>query len=398
MAIDSKQLPGIMDYIRWRGDLPVASIPWSPVDSLLVSQVCHLDLPGCKDLNGKRLSEIIDRIPLKRDAQLEKDRLVMTQAMAKTRRFGNMRFCLQTDDSDADRSIQFSAVTGLVEGGPAVIAFRGTDHTLVGWKEDFMMSYQTPVPAQAAALSYLNMAASAIPDRPLVLTGHSKGGNLASYAGAHAEASVQDRFIEVCSFDGPGLDDATIDSQGYNRIHPVLRSFIPNASIIGLLMNYHKNYEIILSSGVGILQHNPFTWGILGPDFITAEDTTVSSQLIDVTVHEWLKNCSPEMQQAFVETLFNGLEKLYANHGEEDLNEVQLSGIVDVATYIQQLNPDIRDNLTLMLSRLVNTAKDTVVDTVLQKGLSNIQPVLNDLYQRFRSFSSNPLIDGDKKT
>ena len=86
MAIDSKQLPGIMDYIRWRGDLPVASIPWSPVDSLLVSQVCHLDLPGCKDLNGKQLSEIIDRIPLKRDAQLEKDRLVMTQAMAKTRR------------------------------------------------------------------------------------------------------------------------------------------------------------------------------------------------------------------------------------------------------------------------------------------------------------------------
>ena len=391
MANENRQMTGIMDYIRWRGDLPVSAVPWCPIDSLLLAVMTYQDMPGCETKGGMLLKEVVDSLVLKRDVQAEKDRMEMIRAMAESRRFGGMRLCLQVAESDADRSIQFSAVTCLIEEGPVVVAYRGTDHTLVGWKEDFMMSYISPVPAQAEALAYLVKAAE-VSDAPIVLTGHSKGGNLASYAGAHAAPEIQKRIMEVASFDGPGLDDATIDSEGYSRIRPVLDSFIPNGSVVGLLMNYHKNYQIVRSSTVGLFQHDPFTWGILGPAFIRAEDTTMSSQLIDETVHEWLATCSPDMLEDFVQTMFTTLEKLYANRGEEDLLDIQAAGVVEAAAYVQKLKPEVREQLGAMMGRLLEIAKDTYIQKGLQK---NLQTTLDSISQRLRSFGDSLQQIGD---
>ena len=129
--------------------------------------------------------------------------------------------------------------------------YKRQDNTLVGWREDFHMSFETPVPAQVEALAYLRRQAERT-ERPLRVAGHSKGGNLAAYAAAHLPPEIQRRILSVCSFDGPGLDEDTMNSPGYERIRPVLHSVLPQSSIVGLLMHYHPDYLVVRLSLIHI--------------------------------------------------------------------------------------------------------------------------------------------------
>lgn len=169
------------------------------------------------------------------------------------------------------------------------------------------MAFESPVPAQSAALQYLQEAAAAL-SGPLLLGGHSKGGNLAIYAAAHADPAVQERIRAVYSFDGPGLDDATVASQGYARIAARIRSFVPQSSVVGMLLAYHPEYTVVKSDALGLMQHDAFTWQLLGTRFIEAPEVDAGSRLVNQTVHAWLSRVTPEQRRRFVDTLFGLLE------------------------------------------------------------------------------------------
>lgn len=217
--------------------------------------------------------------------------------------------------------MQFAAVTFDLPDGTHYVAFRGTDSTIVGWREDFNMAFESPVPAQSAAVKYLTEAA-ALTSGPLILGGHSKGGNLAVYAAAHADPMLQSRIRTVYSFDGPGLDDATMASEGYANIARRIRSFVPQQSVVGLLLTYHPEYTVVKSDGIGLLQHDSFTWQVLGTDFIAVTELDVGSQLVDHTVHEWLSKVTPDKRKIFIDTIFDILEATGANTVKELLKDV----------------------------------------------------------------------------
>jgi hypothetical protein len=183
------------------------------------------------------------------------------------------------------------------------------------------MAFESPVPAQTAAAAYLAKAAAALPG-PLILGGHSKGGNLALYAAAHAEPAVQARIRAIYSFDGPGLDDATMASGGYAVIAPRIRSFIPQSSVVGLLLAYHPQYTVVKSDAVGLLQHDTFTWQLLGSRFTEVSQVDAGSQLVNQTVHTWLSRVTPEQRRRFVDTLFDLLEASGATTMKELLVDV----------------------------------------------------------------------------
>ena len=182
-----------------------------------------------------------------------------------------------------------------------------------------MLSYETPVPAQTSALNYLERVAHRYPGT-LHLTGHSKGGNLSLYAASHAPEEIQDRLTSICSFDGPGLDDETVQSAGYQRICKRIFSLIPSQSIVGLLLNYDPNYHVVDATESFIWQHNPFTWKIACTRFLTEESVTPGSQVLNRSVHEWLKESSPEQKASFVNSLFAMLDKS-ENSGESSKSE-----------------------------------------------------------------------------
>ena len=369
-------MANMLDYLDWRGDVPFSADPFNEADALVLAELGYVPLEHVVPESFSvriRLAEAEHRFD--QEAVGDFDRIYsfetdceLLHRMAQSVRFRNTQLTGYLSRTDHEELLQFSAMTCLVPDGPTVVCFRGTDHTLVGWKEDFMMSYISPVPAQEASLDYLTRIA-ALTEGPLVLTGHSKGGNLAFYAAAKAEKAVQNRLVMACSFDGPGLDDETIASEGYAAIRPVLHAVIPNGSVVGLLMNYHPDYTVVTSTTVGLAQHDAYTWEILGGSFHEADETTFSSQLMNETVHTWLATSPQSQVQHFVEVLFTALEKLYPHRGAEDLKDIQLINMTEAAAYVVSLDPESRNMLSSLLMNLFNIGKENYLQLLMRRPL-----------------------------
>ena len=210
-------MANMVDYLAWRGDVPFEISPWNEVDGLLIATLSYLDFHGGRDPHGWTLEEMA-RIDLLREGTSSSfaGRKAAFEGMAAGERFRGCRLHHAIAITDPEIEMQFSALCLDLPDGTTCVAFRGTDNTLVGWREDFNMAYTTRVPAQEAAILYLSRAA-ALSKRPLRLVGHSKGGNLAVYAAALSSKRVQDRIESIWSYDGPGMNREISQAEGYLR-------------------------------------------------------------------------------------------------------------------------------------------------------------------------------------
>ncbi len=356
----------LIEYLAWRGDLTFDQSPWIEIDGVIAAVISYANL-GENELvfeSGRTLrlsdlaeEDLLERYPQEGLGDSAKTRSRFLEALARSRRFQGITVLDQVNDLDPGRNIQFSATTMDVPGVGAVVAFRGTTPSLVGWKEDFMMSYVTPIPAQTAALAYLKRTAENTAG-PLYLTGHSKGGNLALYSAAHTDPAVQDRLAAVYSFDGPGLDDDTIASEGYKRIEPLIRSFVPSGSVVGMLMNYYPKYRVVQSNSFSILQHDPFKWKMLGRFFLAAEKVSNASQILDQALHEWLKSCTAQQRELFVTVIFSLLAKKQS--GEDAAEEENL---------LKNADEESKRMIRKMINKLIGIHAGISWDTNILKPL-----------------------------
>ena len=300
-------MSNILDYILWRGDLPLQRDPINEVDGLILSQLAMVRweqwlAPG----EEAALSSLADRdesTPVSAGFTAEDDQKLMA-GVTRCARFRDVRVFDYVHEYDEGAGMQFSAVSLLLPDGALFVAYRGTDSTLVGWKEDCNMAYSRPVPAQQAALDYLLRAASKR-EGPVYVGGHSKGGNLAMYAAALAGASVRYRIAAVYNNDGPGLSDL-IDAQSlYARLSGKLFSFVPQSSIVGMLLAHPDAYEVVRSNSISILQHNPYSWQVEGPRFMRAPGLSKDSVYLESVFRKWLKGLDEKRRGAVVDTLFS---------------------------------------------------------------------------------------------
>ncbi len=329
-------MANIIDYLSWRGDVPLHAIPFNDVDNLILSEFSYLLLehamPASGEMTVRELQEALKDRP---DAffyiERENNRLLL-KLMAEGERFANARLLLYRYETDEVKEEQFAAVTLMLSDGTMFISYRGTDNTIVGWKEDFNMTFACPVPAQVDALAYLLEAAKLLPG-PIRMGGHSKGGNLAVYAAAHAPDHVQDRILQVYSNDGPGMDEETFGSPGYARVVPRLRSIVPQSSVIGILLQHPEDYMVVRSNAFGIFQHNPFSWQVQRTGFEVIEALQPGSRHLDQVMKTWLKNMDHKERMTVVDTMFTVLSATKAatveNLGEGILHNaaVMLSAV-----------------------------------------------------------------------
>lgn len=368
-------MANMMDYLTWRGDLTLAHAPWTMVDSLLMASFCYNDVgslaAGPEGMPLRELSLLLDLNERTGNIYFEQWRALL-YAMADTERFGSMRVHDYVDCHSTDLTSQFSAMTLQPENGPTVVAFRGTDASIVGWHEDCNMSFET-VPAQVAAADYLQRMAAAS-EGGMVVVGHSKGGNLAAYAAAHVPPEVQERLVSVCSFDGPGLDEATLTSPGYARIAPRLTCMIPQSSVVGLLLGYHRDYVIVYSDAVGLLQHDAFTWQLAGPCFQVVEHNDLQSQWLDRTVHDWLAQRSPEERKTFVDALFSLVEPTHALTTDELMAD-KLKTAAALVQANMEMEPEQRRMLAQMLTQLLSIGAAHSRELVLKPLLDALPAV-----------------------
>ncbi len=303
-------MSNLMDYLAWRGDLPFEAVPFDEVDAAVCSMLCYLS-PGEKAMAGSATLEEVLPDMLESAAggnQYAKERAAMAEKLPGCPRYAGLRIRAFINRVDMEEALQFSAMVITLPGGDDVVAFRGTDSTLAGWEENFVMCYETPVPAQSAAAAYL-AAVAETSARPLWAVGHSKGGNLAVYAAAHTPPEVRARLKGVYSLDGPGLDEETLSSAAYRSLEGRLHALIPQGSIIGLLMGYHSKYTIVRSSAGGLQQHDVFSWQVERGAFLRESETSFSSQTADSALHDWLRQASPRERRVFVTTVFDTLKR-----------------------------------------------------------------------------------------
>lgn len=309
----------LFDYIDWRGDLSFSQCEPCEVDSLILSQVCYLDLyrivpasPTAKGLSflaaAKRYVNAHKGEPNSLGAIIPPETVTITTKAARSARFGSLRLVAHVNVISEDEQKQFSATTFDLGNDSLFIAFRGTDDTIVGWKECFNMSFMSPIPAQTEAVEYVYHVAAAMPDKRLYLGGHSKGGNLAVYAAVKASPSVQDRIAAVYNLDGPGFTRDFIESEEYAKIKERIHTLVPQTSIVGMLLEHDESYEVVQSTQSGLLQHNGFSWEVMGNRFIHSDTVTKESKNIDAKLKQWLSEITPERRKEILDTLYEILD------------------------------------------------------------------------------------------
>ena len=296
---------------------PLDQMPFNSVDSLILSSVSYIHfpdvIPEVENWKGIRIQELyraeyfeemFHNIPLCDPTKQ------LFFALAASPRFRDIRIMGYTEQFDLATEKQFSAMTFQISPNLSYVAFRGTDSTLVGWKEDFNMAFMSPVPSQEEAVRYIEKAALYCSGR-LMTGGHSKGGNLAVYAAAMCRENIQCRIDKVYSHDGPGFLESTLESREFQHISDRVEKTLPQSSIVGMLLEQRENYSIVKSSKSGIMQHDQFTWEIEGNYFVSIENLTKDAKYADKTLTDWLKQIPHEDRERFVDALYSVLN---ANH------------------------------------------------------------------------------------
>ncbi len=306
----------IIDYLKEYAEVSLTDEPMSDVDSLVLCQFSYLKFDGlvpsvmenAHSVSLQQLYEHPDYEKLYGDERYEKENRALFEAMRRCARFRNMKLnCyINIIENQADFETQFSAVTFLLEDGTMYVAYRGTDETIVGWKEDFNMAFLSPVPGQEFAIKYLNMVTERLP-RDFYIGGHSKGGNLAVYAAMNCDPSVQERIIKIYSMDGPGFRPEVLERCDFSRIEAKTCKILPHSSMVGMLFEKDIRYQVVESRTFGLAQHNPFTWLVRDGHFETVSDIYETRRFMDDTLNQWILSLDEKSLRTFVDTLFQVL-------------------------------------------------------------------------------------------
>ena len=296
--------------------LVLTEIAYLPFDEIVSSSFEEKTAISLNQL-GKEFETIKEKEHKNNPFMITKERIQLLDVVSKSLRFKDVKVFGFMNDIDDELTKQFAAVCYQWEEESRWIIFRGTDESLTGWKEDFMMTYSDLIPAQIDAIEYLRKQAELF-SGSLNISGHSKGGNLSLYASAMQEEDIQHRIKQIYCWDAPGVHRSILNTEGYQRVVSKAKRYIPQDSIVGLMLESQVPYHIIESQGSGISQHSALMWNIEDDHFVELTELTKNSQLTDQTFKQWTEVVSDEDLKLFFDTFF----ELIFEMGVETVNDV----------------------------------------------------------------------------
>lgn len=312
-----------MTYLKWRGDLPIKDVPFNEVDALILSELMYIRfeniVPGLNETSCITIREANARYEKStaREMLYYKEKEALFDALAFSPRFAEMTLCNYVSTLDEKEQEQFAAMHVNVTPNFTFIVFRGTDSTVVGWREDLNMSFMMPVPAQQSAVEYVDKTAKGL-FKKYSLGGHSKGGNLAVYSGVFCNPKLQKKIVKIYNFDGPGFNRTMVNDESYKRIEHLILTFVPEQSIVGLLMEHEEDYKVVESTEYSILQHEGFSWVIEGDAFVRVDDVNKYSKNLSQTLKIWLSQMDGMERKEVVDAFFD----VFVNAGINDFVEI----------------------------------------------------------------------------
>lgn len=358
-------MANVCDYVRWRGDLTLEQSEFNEIDNLILARFSYFpfdkiirenEIATIKELSRRFSNQDVTKLPI-----LWKDDVELFPLMGNSKRFGEMLATKYINKIDAEQEKQFSAITVLMPDGTIYVSYRGTDNTIVGWKEDFNMSFKSHIASQISAKQYLEEIAKEYPSSKIIIGGHSKGGNIAVYAATFASKDVKDRIINVYNNDGPGFCEDVIETPEYQEILPRVHTYIPQSSIIGRLMNHKEKYTIVESVQRGIMQHDLYSWQVLGKEFVTLKKLTNESEFIDKTIKDWLENVEPEKREQVIDAVFEILNTTEA----QTMKELKANWFANAKTILgtyKNIDSDTKEMVWQTVNELLKVAKNNIFE------------------------------------
>lgn len=379
----------LLDYLAWRGDLPFSRDPFNCIDACLLSSLSYIDFTDI--VPGKGQGKVTMREAAKQffkfhsEEELSNDKSFINfcpsilRALANSERYKGAMLSNFVDDTDIGREIQFGALEIETSDGIAFISFRGTDDRIIGWKEDFNLSYMT-VPAETEAVLYMQEVMGGR-TQEIRMGGHSKGGHLAIYAATQTLPEITHRIKKIYSFDGPGFgfNKEILETPEFTFIEQKIEKYIPQTSIVGRLLTSSVNPVVIKSNEMGIMQHNPLSWEVEGKEFYKLASTDKVSDTFEETLTSWLDEMSPIQRKVFVDDLFSVFEASGAET-MSSMTKVGIRGTKAMITRLREINDSGGKIKTLVKLFFVNLdvigegkealadKKDALVDKIKKTG------------------------------
>lgn len=383
---DKNEHATVFDYLTWRGDLTFAQDGFNEVDNLILCIISYINFKKISRLwstdpaEAMLMSEVCPLLT-QEDEQLglsDEDYIPLMRAAAQTKRFSEVKLFAYESRRDDVQEMQFNAVSFLLPDNSVFVAYMGTDRSFAGWKEDFNMSFLEAVPAQVRATEYAMEIAAVCPDRTLRIGGHSKGGNLAAWAAVHIPEKLQNRMAAAYNNDGPGFSKGFLEREEYKRVAEKIHTYIPESSIVGVLLEHAEDYAVIDSNNRAVMQHEPLSWGVLGAKFVHLGQRSQLGQLSDGVLQDWIGSLSAEEREEFSEAIFEILSISGKVHTLDDLREGGLAGGAALLKGYIGADEKKKRIITEVFHRLAVDIKEEVMRSA-EEGIKSATQVFSDL-------------------
>ena len=369
----------LFDYLKWRNDVSLRAAPFNEIDNVLLSYLAyadfgellhepkrHVSIETCL----KRFCEKHDMAEVRDSKHFIERAPLLLEDMVCGARFRGTKVAHFREVFDKEKVQQFAALVFLLPDGTKYVSFRGTDSSITGWKEDFLMSITAETEGAKEAVSYLNDVAASV-DGDFILGGHSKGGNFAMYAAAFCEDAVKGRIRKVYNNDGPGFREEIVRSAAYRELLPKIINIVPQTSIIGRLLSNEAAHTVVKSTAAGIFQHDVTTWEVTKDKFVRAEPDAFSD-FVEKSLGTWLETMDDEARKSLVETVFSMIEmteaETFVEFGE---NLFKNTGLIIKG--FGKLPKEKRSELTAALGGLAEAGRATVLDKIPKIPLPGVE-------------------------
>lgn len=369
-------MSNIVDYMKWRGDLTFQQAPFNEVDNLVFSEFAYFNFLKICTNQKMLLKEVIENYLKKYDEEfiqkefvLAKNPIPFLKELQKAARFKNLKVFHYVHVLSKKEEKQFSAISIELNYNTVFIAFKGTDSSLFGWKEDFNLSFMSEIPSQLEAVKYLNQTSNKY--RNIILGGHSKGGNLAVYAAANCKKKYKKRIKQIYNNDGPGFLENFILSKNYNRIIKKVNTIIPETSIIGMLLTKKEDYKVIKSEERGIWQHDLLTWQVERDHLVVIKEVDETSSKINKMLQDWLAHINKKEREIFINSLFTILDKCQIET-IDNLSKLSIRKIPNIVKSFKHLDEENKKIMNTLLKDLVKEARKNFSYQAILRGMKAI--------------------------
>lgn len=364
----------IMDYLDWRGDIGFDQDGLNEVDNLIFSMVAYLNfdmIRGAQTIEeaSKAYKDSKKRGTSKESRDFIKKIERLLDKLAKTQRYRGVTISDYMYKYDHDNESQFCAMTFRF-GDWIYVAYRGTDESLVGFKEDFNMCFSAPVMAQKDAVAYLRQVLNKYRDQEVYTGGHSKGGNLAVYSHVGIDGEYRKRIVKIFNNDGPGFTEEILKTPAYRETAKKVIKLLPHGSVVGILMDDEEEYSIVKAKGDnGIVQHDGFNWDIKGTKFVKKDKFTDQSIRINKTLKLWLASLDREERNKFIDEFYGLIVKSTDASILGDISGKEIQSALAIVKNINSMDEESKEILVSAIKKLLKSTSEARGKLSMKKKL-----------------------------